>query len=203
MAGDPLGGSPVVGSPLRESLEPLRRGLLHRERADVEDLALTDILTHLPNRRHARVFLENEFGAAERGRLLSVVLFDLDSFKEYNDRYGHQAGDDGLRHFAEILASTARRMNLSSRFGGEEFLTVLAGSDEEGALVFAERVREALASLRLSSGSLTVSSGVATYHPSMRSPDELIAAARPLPSEAGRQKLRARLRSPARPRNRR
>jgi diguanylate cyclase (GGDEF)-like protein len=151
--------------------------LLHRERADVEDLALTDILTRLPNRRHARAFLDNEFGAAERGRPLAVVLFDLDDFKSYNDRFGHQVGDDGLRHFAEILVSTTRRMNLSSRFGGEEFLTVLAGSDEEGALVFAERVRETLASGRLSKGSLTVSAGVAAYHPSMRSPDELIAAA--------------------------
>ena len=151
--------------------------MLHRERADVEDMAFTDILTHLPNRRHARGFLESEFGAAERGRLLSVILFDLDNFKAYNDRHGHQAGDEGLREFAEILASTTRRMNLSSRFGGEEFLTVLAGEDEEGAMVFAERVRETLASLRLSNGTLTVSAGVAAYHSSMRSPDELIAAA--------------------------
>jgi len=150
---------------------------LHRQRADVEDLALTDLLTHLPNRRHARVFLENEFGAAERGRRLSIVLFDLDHFKEYNDTLGHQAGDEALRRFGEILASTTRRMNLSSRFGGEEFLTVLAGSDEEGALIFAERVREALQGLRMPGRSLTVSAGVATYHPSMRSPDELIAAA--------------------------
>ncbi len=151
--------------------------LLHRERATVEDLALTDILTRLPNRRHARMALENEFGAAERGRLLSVVLFDLDDFKAYNDRYGHAAGDQALKAFGEILTQTTRRMNLSARFGGEEFLSILSGSDTEGAMVFAERVRDALRQYRLPHGPLTVSAGVAAYHPSMRSPDELLGAA--------------------------
>ncbi|MFC1575209.1 diguanylate cyclase [Gemmatimonadota bacterium] len=148
-----------------------------KDREVVEDLAFTDLLTHLPNRRHARVFLENEFAAAERGRLLSAVLFDLDNFKLYNDRFGHAAGDEALRAFSDILSLTTRRMNLSARFGGEEFLTVLAGSDVEGALVFAERVRTSLRAKKLPHGSLTVSAGVATHHPSMRSPDELIAAA--------------------------
>jgi diguanylate cyclase (GGDEF)-like protein len=150
---------------------------LHRDRAQIEALALTDLLTHLPNRRHARVFLDNEFAAAERGRLLTVVLFDLDSFKAYNDRFGHQSGDEALTIFAGILAQNTRRMNLSSRFGGEEFLSVLAGTDVEGALVFAERVRASLRSLKLPRGSLTVSAGVAAFHKTMRSPDELLAAA--------------------------
>lgn len=151
--------------------------IFHRDIDEVEDLAFTDILTHLPNRRHARVFLENEFAAAERGRLLSIVLFDLDEFKPYNDSRGHAAGDEALRIFADILARTTRRMNLSARFGGEEFLSVLAGSDAEGALVFAERVRTALRAQKLGDGPLTVSAGVAAYHPGMRSPDEFLAAA--------------------------
>ncbi len=150
---------------------------LHSDRAKVEDMAFTDLLTGLPNRRHARVFLENEFAAAERGRLLSVALFDLDSFKAYNDQFGHQAGDQALKAFADILSATTRRMNLSARFGGEEFLSILAGSEVEGALAFAERVRASLRSTRLPSGSLTVSAGVATFSPGMRSPDELLAAA--------------------------
>ena len=149
----------------------------HRDIDEVEDLAFTDILTHLPNRRHARVFLENEFAAAERGRMLSIVLFDLDGFKPYNDSHGHAAGDDALRVFADILARTTRRMNLSARFGGEEFLSVLAGSDSEGAMVFAERVRAALRAQKIGDGPLTVSAGVATYHPGMDSPDEFLAAA--------------------------
>ncbi len=150
---------------------------LHRDRAAVEELAFTDILTGLPNRRHAQVFLENEFGAAERGRLLSVVLFDLDRFKEYNDQHGHAAGDEALRMFSTILTRTTRRMNLSARFGGEEFLSILAGSDSEGALIFAERVRAGLRASPLPHGPLTVSAGVATYHPGMTSPDELLTAA--------------------------
>jgi putative two-component system response regulator len=151
--------------------------LLHRQRAQVESLALTDLLTRLPNRRHARAFLLNEFGAAERGRPLCVVLFDLDNFKAYNDKWGHQAGDEALRGFAEILLSTTRRMNLSSRFGGEEFLSILAGSEVEGALTFTDRVREQLGRMGLSNGPLTVSAGIAAYHPTMKSPDELVAAA--------------------------
>jgi putative two-component system response regulator len=150
---------------------------LHLDKAQVEALALTDLLTHLPNRRHAIIFLENEFAAAARGRPLCVVLFDLDSFKLYNDRYGHQAGDEALTVFAGILSQTTRRMNLSARFGGEEFLSVLAGSEVDGALVFAERVRARLKATKLSRGSLTVSAGVACFHRTLRSPDELLAAA--------------------------
>lgn len=161
--------------------------VLHRDRNVVEDMAFTDILTHLPNRRHARVFLENEFAAAQRGRLLAVVLFDLDQFKLYNDSYGHQAGDEALEAFAQVLARTTRRMNLSSRFGGEEFVSVLAGSDPDGAAIFADRVRMALRALNLGDGPLTVSAGVAAYHPSMHSPDELLAAADHALYEAKRQ----------------
>jgi putative two-component system response regulator len=150
---------------------------LRLDKAQVEALALTDLLTHLPNRRHARIFLENEFAAAARGRPLCVVLFDLDSFKIYNDRYGHQAGDDALTAFADILSQTTRKMNLSSRFGGEEFLSVMAGTGVDGALVFAERVRARLKATRLARGSLTVSAGVACFDKTMRSPDELLAAA--------------------------
>lgn len=151
--------------------------VLHRDRDEVEDMAFTDILTHLPNRRHARAFLDNEFAAAQRGRLLSVVLFDLDAFKGYNDTFGHQSGDEALEAFAGVLARTTRRMNLSSRFGGEEFMSVLAGSDVDGAAIFADRVRMGLRTMNLGDGPLTVSAGVAQYHPGMQSPEELLAAA--------------------------
>ena len=142
-----------------------------------EESALTDPLTGLPNRRHARVFLETMFGAAERGRPVTVILFDLDHFRGYNDRHGHQAGAAALRHFADLLSASTRRMNLSARIGGEEFLSVLAGAEEEGARAFADRIRESLQSAHLERGNLTVSAGVAAYHPSMRSPEELLASA--------------------------
>lgn len=151
--------------------------LLDRDRSAVADMAFTDLLTRLPNRRHADVFLGNEFAAAQRGRTLSVVLFDLDGFKRYNDTYGHQAGDEAIRAFSDVLARTTRRMNLSARFGGEEFVSVLAGSDPEGAMVFAERVRMAFRAQHVGDPPLTVSGGVATCHPGMSSPDELLAAA--------------------------
>ena len=150
---------------------------LHQDKDEVEDMAFTDILTQLPNRRHARVFLENEFAAAERGRILSIALFDLDGFKAFNDKHGHQAGDEALCTFAEVLTRSTRRMNLSARFGGEEFIAVLAGSDAEGAMVFADRVRTSLEAHSVGGDGLTVSGGVAVYHPSMRTPDELLAAA--------------------------
>jgi diguanylate cyclase (GGDEF)-like protein len=152
-------------------------GLLHSERETIRGQALTDNVTGLPNRRYARAFLETEFAAARRGQLLSVVLFDLDRFKSFNDLHGHRAGDRALERFGELLSSTTRKMDLSSRFGGEEFLTILPGSGEAAAVQFAERVRQSLEGVRLPQGSLTVSSGVASYHPSMRSPDELTAAA--------------------------
>ena len=151
--------------------------VLLRDKKRMEGMALEDGLTHLPNRRHARVFLENEFAAAQRGRLLCVVLFDLDNFKEYNDSYGHPAGDEALKAFADILAKTTRRMNLSARFGGEEFLSILAGSGLDGAVAFAERVRATLTAQKLGNGPLTVCAGVALHHPSMGTPDELLAAA--------------------------
>ena len=151
--------------------------VLLRDKQRMEGMAFEDGLTHLPNRRHARVFLENEFAAAQRGRLMCVVLFDLDDFKSYNDTYGHATGDAALIAFADVLAKTTRRMNLSARYGGEEFLTILAGSDLEGAMAFAERVRTRLKALRLGSGPLTVSAGVARHHPNMSTPDEVLAAA--------------------------
>ena len=151
---------------------------LHQERAVVEDMAFTDPLTELPNRRHGRLFLENEFAAAERGRALSLVLFDLDNFKKYNDQFGHAAGDLALKEFGSILERTTRRMDLSARFGGEEFVSILTSADTEGAVIFGDRICATLAATDLKQGKeLTVSAGVAIYHTNMRSPDELLAAA--------------------------
>jgi diguanylate cyclase (GGDEF)-like protein len=151
--------------------------LLHRSRFRAEELALTDELTGLPNRRHVCVVLDHDFAAAQRGRPLTVVLFDLDRFKKYNDDHGHAAGDEALRLFADMLTSVTRRMNTAGRFGGEEFLAVLSETDLEESLVFVDRVLRHTRSLNLPLGSLTVSAGVAAYHPSMATPGDLVAAA--------------------------
>lgn len=150
---------------------------LHRERAEAADMAFTDLLTGLPNRRHADIFLRDEFAAAQRGRRVAVVLFDLDDFKGYNDAHGHSAGDEALRTFGRVLKDNTRRMNLGARYGGEEFVAVLAGSNPAGAEIFANRVRKALEAERLGDPPLTVSAGVALFDESVLDPAELMRTA--------------------------
>jgi len=151
--------------------------VLRRDRERAFRMALTDDLTGLPNRRSARWFLDKEFAAAERGRSVAVVLFDLDHFKRYNDRHGHPAGDAALRAVGRVLDLVTRRMNLSARYGGEEFVCVLSSAAVEDALVFVGKVREALRRAAIPAGPVTVSAGVAAYAAGMTSPDDLLCAA--------------------------
>ena len=151
--------------------------LFHRSLGQAERMALTDPGTGLPNRRHAMLHLQRAFAAAQRGRPLSVVLFDLDRFKQVNDRYGHRTGDEVLRAFGEILAGYTRAMHIAARFGGEEFLVVLDDTEAAGASIVAERVRVALRERTFPCGQVTVSGGISQYENGMASPDVLIAAA--------------------------
>jgi diguanylate cyclase (GGDEF)-like protein len=136
-------------------------------------LSLTDPLTGLPNRRHIEMFLEKEFAAAERGRALSVVLFDLDDFKLYNDTEGHQAGDAVLRRFAQILQGHTRAMNLAARYGGDEFIAILSDTTAEGARIYVDRV---LTDVRVDDvmAGVGASAGVATYDATMATAEGLI-----------------------------
>ncbi len=147
---------------------------LHKERAEAADMAFTDLLTGLPNRRHADIFLRDEFAAAQRGRTVAVVLFDLDDFKGYNDAHGHSAGDRALEAFAGVLRANTRRMNLAARYGGEEFLAILAGSNPVGAAIFADRVRAALEAEGIGDPTLTVSAGVAVFNDDVTDTAELL-----------------------------
>ncbi|HET9985824.1 MAG TPA: diguanylate cyclase [Longimicrobiales bacterium] len=173
-------GGPPVGAAARSLVErlgthaaaALENARLHSE---VRRLSLTDPLTGLPNRRHLDLILEMEFAAAQRGRPLCFVLFDLDAFKGYNDTYGHQAGDAALVRFAGILHDETRAMNLVARYGGEEFAAVLSETSRAGALGYAERVRRRLE--RELEGALTVSVGVAVYGDGMALPADLVSAA--------------------------
>jgi len=109
----------------------------------LEELALTDSLTGLPNRRAIEAWAERQLsGAARYGFPLWVVLMDLDHFKKINDTYGHEAGDIVLKRFADILKSNTRLSDISGRIGGEEFLQVLTHADENNVLVVVERVRK-------------------------------------------------------------
>lgn len=139
----------------------------------VRTLSLTDPLTRLANRRHMDMFLAKEFAAAERGRSLTVIVFDLDDFKQYNDAAGHQAGDAVLRRFGELLANETRAMNLAARYGGDEFVCILSDTDREGGAIHAGRVIHAVRQ-DPAMGNVGVSAGVASYDEDMESPEALI-----------------------------
>ncbi len=166
--------------------------ILRRERRIAQEMALIDLLTGLPNRRHADITLPHEFAAAERGRPLSVVIFDLDRFKLVNDRYGHAVGDQTLQAFAKILQTNTRRENLSARFGGEEFVSILRDATAEQAIIFGNRVLDQMRSHSFAWGKQTVSAGVAQFEAGMGSYELLLSAAdRALydAKEAGRDRI--------------
>jgi diguanylate cyclase (GGDEF)-like protein len=127
-------------------------------------LATTDGLTGLSNRRTFDGFLRREYATQEN---LSVLLFDIDNFKGYNDSYGHQAGDECLRAVAKIIANaTSNTPGMSARYGGEEFAIVLPNISEANAMKVAEAVRLTIRSLDIpnsasSRGYVTISAGVA------------------------------------------
>ncbi len=150
---------------------------LRREAGQPTERELTDPVTGLPSGAQARLLLENEFWAARRGRPVAVVLFELDGFSRYLATEGDAAADQALASFGDILNSTTRRMNLSARLGPARFMSILDGSDDEGALGFAERVREAFAGTTSGGHGLLVSAGIAGYQPSMSDPGDLAAAA--------------------------
>lgn len=152
--------------------------LLHRERETAARLAYEDPLTLLPSRRALDFFLDKQLAAARRGQELSVVFFDLDDFKAYNDRRGHGAGDRFLYRVGEVLSGNTREENLTGRYGGEEFLAVLAGEDIEGARAFAERVRREVGQLAPDEPDApTISAGVAGWRRGMVDDSELLTRA--------------------------
>ena len=136
-------------------------------------LSRTDGLTQLYNRAYWEEMFSNEFKRQKRhAHDLSLIMFDIDHFKQVNDGYGHQVGDDVIRAVAEEVRQNSRNTDIAGRYGGEEFALLLIDSDAENAMLFAERLRKAIENRRVSipDGELqvTVSLGVApwkeTYH---------------------------------------
>jgi diguanylate cyclase (GGDEF)-like protein len=147
----------------------------------VERQALMDGLTGLANRRQCEESLADELARVERfGGSLAIVVADLDWFKDVNDRYGHPAGDSLLREFAALMQESLRDVDIAGRWGGEEFLLVLPGTDLAGGAQVAERIRAALAGrMVLVDGTpipVTASFGVAAVPPE-KTASELFAAA--------------------------
>lgn len=136
----------------------------------LQDLANSDGLTKIGNRRRFESFLADEWHRAVRFKTpISLVMIDIDHFKSFNDTYGHQAGDECLQKVAEAFADTIKRpTDLVARFGGEEFAVVLGGTDADGALTIAKQAVENVNSLMIphshstTSDFVTVSVGIAT-----------------------------------------
>lgn len=132
----------------------------------IEQLARTDALTGLANRRTLDETLRREIARAERLQQdLSVIMADLDHFKSINDHDGHITGDQVLAHAAAVFKSQLRPYDLAARYGGEEFLLVLPGTSTEGAIGVAERIRKLIAELSVPGcqRQITISLGVASW----------------------------------------
>ena len=129
------------------------------------DAARTDPLTRLCNRRGFRELLDLELERARRGETeMTVLVGDLDRFKEVNDRSGHQVGDAALQRVARLLNENKRQIDSAARVGGEEFALILPDSDKDGAFVLAERLRCALRDeFAEDTVPITISFGLATY----------------------------------------
>ena len=144
----------------------LENAYLHRL---VQQQALTDDLTSLPNRRRFMTEFRREEQRAERaGTPLSVIMLDIDDFKQINDTWGHETGDLVLRGLAEALAAATRTIDLAARLGGEEFAILLPNTDAEGAQGVAERIQRELENMAVPVGDARVGQRRASASP--RSP---------------------------------
>jgi diguanylate cyclase (GGDEF)-like protein/PAS domain S-box-containing protein len=195
----PGGGATVVVSDIT-NLKRAEAGLMALTE-QLRQMATTDALTGLVNRRGFDERLEDEAARAARNRLpLSLVMIDIDRFKTYNDRYGHQAGDECLKLVSATLRAGLRRpADVAARYGGEEMALILPETDHQGAYELAESLRRAVHALEIAHtgsdrGQLTVSLGVATLGPDTPagSAAELIRradAALYIAKEAGRDRV--------------
>jgi hemerythrin len=149
----------------------------------LESMAMTDVLTSLPNRRHALLVLEREWKSANtQGVALACMMIDADGFKKINDSCGHDAGDEVLRQLARCLKQAVRNDDIVCRLGGDEFLIICVGTPLDGALHIAEKVRQEVAALRVPVGGGgywmgSVSIGVAARHASHNGAENLLKAA--------------------------
>jgi diguanylate cyclase (GGDEF)-like protein len=174
----PVSRAGELGS-LTQVFNTLVARLREREsQADLERLSVTDALTGLYNRRHLMGTLASEVQRSRRlKRPFSVLLADVDHFKQYNDAHGHLAGDAALVKIAEILRNMTRGVDCVARYGGEEFLVVLLETTITTATLVAERIRTRVATELFEGGRTTVSIGAAECPAHGDTPEDLIASA--------------------------
>ncbi|MDD5617653.1 MAG: diguanylate cyclase [Candidatus Omnitrophica bacterium] len=152
------------------------------ESVHLKTLAITDGMTGLYVHRYFQIRLQNEFERVTRYKLnLSLIMIDIDHFKAINDTYGHQQGDFILKSLAKIMLELSRKIDIVARYGGEEFCIVLPHTSQDGALIYAERLRNTVESsdFKIASSSknmkVTISLGIAGLDETKaQSPEELI-----------------------------
>ncbi|MCS7234091.1 MAG: sensor domain-containing diguanylate cyclase [Synergistetes bacterium] len=130
-------------------------------------ISIIDPLTGAYNRRYFKQRLEEEVERAKRtGRSFSLIMFDLDRFKEINDTYGHEVGDLTLKKVGRAVKERIRKTDIFARWGGEEFFILLPETDLTGAIKLAEDLRERISQIEIPHGEkVTASFGVTSYHP--------------------------------------
>ncbi|MCS3804140.1 diguanylate cyclase (GGDEF)-like protein [Chromobacterium alkanivorans] len=141
---------------------------LQESNQQLSEMAATDPLTHLYNRRYADMMLKDEISRCERyGQTMTIAVFDIDHFKQFNDRHGHQAGDNVLVAVANALTDTTRNTDISARVGGEEFLVIFPCTRLRDAQKVMERVQVVLSQTRfpLVDQSVTFSGGLTDWRP--------------------------------------
>lgn len=167
-----------VGTPQDPLYAAVLRDISEHKKTEDElmRLAATDPLTGALNRREFIALSEREGTRAMRyKRPLSVLMLDLDHFKQLNDNFGHAAGDKALQRFTSLCCNALRNVDIFSRWGGEEFVALLPETDVEGAAVIAERLRQIVTREKIENRTqkynLTVSIGVAQFRPGETSID--------------------------------
>lgn len=167
----------AIASPLAIAIDNAR---LHEQ---LKKMATTDAVTGLSNRHVFEETLAAEVERAQRlGMNVSLIIFDIDDFKEFNDTYGHPAGDARLKGMAEIIKSNLRKYDIAARYGGDEFAIILSNSNEQNALAFAKRLHEAAQvgapnTTDKNAPGYTLSMGVATFPQDATNHNELLIAA--------------------------
>jgi diguanylate cyclase (GGDEF)-like protein len=181
----------IVQLELRRSIATLEQSVLEQDRyvelmqeyqRDMEKVRVhleaqsqTDMLTGINNRRAFDSGLEEEYLRAVRYKTgCSLLMIDIDHFKQHNDTFGHQAGDEALRSVANLLKSEMRANDILARYGGEEFAVILPNTNLKGALVMGERFRRTVQRASWKHRAITLSIGIASINDTMQSPKDLV-----------------------------
>jgi diguanylate cyclase (GGDEF)-like protein len=165
----------------REKLSDANKALVETNK-ELHQLSITDGLTGLLNRKHILELLDKEISRSRRyGQPVSILMLDIDHFKNVNDTYGHQTGDAVMRRLADCFYEAVRENDMVGRYGGEEFLILLPDSNAQNGIQTAQRIRKMVRDLEIETSgenvTVTVSIGVSSYPQYGQDADAVICAA--------------------------